>query len=220
MIILFGAQKGGTGKSTLAQNVAVALAREGRDIVLLDTDVQGTTAKWMARRRSIETVKSIHCLQARGNLIDPVRDLAARYGDVVIDVCGADRDELRTGMLVADQLVVPVQPSQADLETMPHIGELVSGAKGINPGLQACALVSRAPVGRKNTDADDAREFLADSAPQLRVMDSVIYERSPYREAQRMGLGVLEYPRWTKARVEVATLVKELFNVEVQRHTA
>ncbi len=78
MIILFGAQKGGTGKSTLAQNVAVALAREGRDIVLLDTDVQGTTAKWMARRRSIETVKSIHCLQARGNLIDQITILESR----------------------------------------------------------------------------------------------------------------------------------------------
>lgn len=38
MIVLFGGEKGGTGKSTLATNLAVWLARQGRDVLLVDTD--------------------------------------------------------------------------------------------------------------------------------------------------------------------------------------
>ena len=49
MILLLGGEKGGTGKSTLATNLAAWLAVAGRDVILVDTDVQRTAAHWVDR---------------------------------------------------------------------------------------------------------------------------------------------------------------------------
>ena len=53
MILLLGGEKGGTGKSTLATNLAAWLAVQGRDVILVDTDVQRTAANWVDRRNQI-----------------------------------------------------------------------------------------------------------------------------------------------------------------------
>ena len=45
-IVLFGGEKGGTGKTTLATNMAAMLALQGKDVLLLDTDRQGTASFW------------------------------------------------------------------------------------------------------------------------------------------------------------------------------
>ncbi|QIQ74813.1 Iron-sulfur cluster carrier protein (plasmid) [Pseudomonas coronafaciens] len=50
MILLLGGEKGGSGKSCLAQNLAVWLQARGGDVLLLDADPQGTTADWAAER--------------------------------------------------------------------------------------------------------------------------------------------------------------------------
>ncbi|OTG87931.1 AAA family ATPase, partial [Acinetobacter sp. ANC 3832] len=50
MIILIGGEKGGSGKSCLAQNLAVYLQQKNHDILLLDADPQGTTTDWVKER--------------------------------------------------------------------------------------------------------------------------------------------------------------------------
>lgn len=47
MIILVGGEKGGAGKSCLAQNLAVYLQKKNRDVLLLDADPQGTTNEFL-----------------------------------------------------------------------------------------------------------------------------------------------------------------------------
>ena len=49
-IILIGGEKGGTGKTTLAVNIAAARARDGHDVLLVDTDPQGSASYWAAAR--------------------------------------------------------------------------------------------------------------------------------------------------------------------------
>ena len=51
MIILIGSEKGGVGKSTLATNLATALALKGSDIILVDADRQSTSANWSQDRK-------------------------------------------------------------------------------------------------------------------------------------------------------------------------
>ena len=50
MNILIASAKGGVGKSTLATNLAVYLAHEGEDVMLLDADLQATSKRWADRR--------------------------------------------------------------------------------------------------------------------------------------------------------------------------
>lgn len=57
MILLLGGEKGGSGKSCLAQNLAVWLQARGGDVLLLDADPQGTTADWAAERADQDDLK-------------------------------------------------------------------------------------------------------------------------------------------------------------------
>jgi len=76
-IVLFGGEKGGTGKTTLATNMAAMLALKGRDVLLLDTDRQGTASFWATIREDTEIEPRIPCVQKFG------KGLAARPGGQV-----------------------------------------------------------------------------------------------------------------------------------------
>ena len=51
-VITVAQQKGGSGKTTLAVNLAVALAGQGYSVALLDTDPQGSMGRWFMARRA------------------------------------------------------------------------------------------------------------------------------------------------------------------------
>ena len=105
-IVLFGGEKGGTGKTTLAINTAAMLAREGKDVLLLDTDRQGTASFWAVVREESETEPRISCVQKFGKgLAAQVRDLAGRYDEIIIDAGGRDSMELRYGLGVCSSKV-------------------------------------------------------------------------------------------------------------------
>ena len=76
MIILVGGEKGGSGKSCLAQNLAVYLQANNRDILLLDADPQGTTTDWIKERDENSKVESIPSVQAAGNIRQILLDLS------------------------------------------------------------------------------------------------------------------------------------------------
>lgn len=95
-IIVFGGEKGGTGKTTLATNIAAMLARQGKDVLLLDTDRQGTASFWATVREEEAVEPRVACVQKFGKgLPAQVRDLAERYDEIVIDAGGRDSMELR-----------------------------------------------------------------------------------------------------------------------------
>ena len=212
MIVLIGGEKGGTGKSTVATNLAVWLAREGRDVLLLDADIQATSKRWVDRRNERdEQLPVVHCAQALGDVFKPSRDYAQRYQEVVIDAGGRDSKELRTAMVAADFLYVPIQASQPDLETMDHVNELVALARGMNPNLRAFALISRAPSNPMINEVQEAQGFLADFA-ELHMASTFIRDRKIYRDAMLEGRGVVEMHN-SQARAEIQLLGQEIYGV-------
>jgi chromosome partitioning protein len=212
MILLIGAEKGGVGKSTIASNLAVHLAREGVDVVLLDTDTQATCARFVARRHEVAAGPDLHCVQRTGDVAPALRDLSTRYQVVIVDAGGRDSKELRTAASVADLLLTPVRASQADLETLPKVDELVGLARAFNPELQAYAVLSMAPTNPVIREVDDARELLADF-DQLRLADTVIRDRKVYRDALLAGRGVVELDNG-QAKAEIQLLAQEFFETE------
>jgi chromosome partitioning protein len=117
MILLVGSQKGGAGKSTIATNLAAEYARQGSDVVLVDADVQRSSARWHADREAAGLTPAIACIEKLGNISGTLNDLDGRYGVVIVDVAGKDSKEMRTGMVVAHKMIVTVRPSQFDLDT-------------------------------------------------------------------------------------------------------
>jgi chromosome partitioning protein len=212
MIVLFGGEKGGTGKSTLATNLAVWLARQGRDVLLVDTDLQRTASHWVDRRNALNGLATVHCAERHGNVFHALRDLVKRYDEVVVDAGGRDSEELRTALVGVHKVYVPLKASQPDLETSLHMNELVKLARGMNPTLQASAIISMAPTNPVINEAREAMELLSE-LHELVLSQAIVRERKVYRDAIAEGRGVLEMDN-EKAIAEVEALGKEIYGVE------
>ena len=206
-IILIGGEKGGSGKSTTATNLAVFLKIEGFDVMLLDADKQATSTKWVGRRNDAG-YPEIHSAQKLGDIYKAAIDLGSRYQFVIIDAGGRDSRELRTGMVAADVLYIPIKASQADLETLPVVDELVSLSRGMNPGLKVRTLLCMAPTNERIKEVEDAQALLTDF-PELPLSGCIIRERKIYRDALLLGKGVVEMKNGD-ARGEIQLLGQEI----------
>ncbi len=208
MILLIGSQKGGAGKSTIAVNLCAEFARQGLDVCLVDADNQRSSARWHADREESGITPAIACVEKLGNLRETLLDLDGRYGIVVVDVAGKDSKEMRTGMTAAQKMVVTVRPSQFDLDTLPHMSELVEQAQEFNPDLDVRVLLTQAPTNPNGSERTDAGEYLTDY-PGLKSLQTVVYERKAYRDVIGEGKGVVEWNN-PKASAEIKELAAEL----------
>ena len=211
MIVLIGGEKGGTGKSTIATNLAAYLADRGDDVILLDADSQGTAARWIERRNnSHPELPKVHCVQKTGDIFETIRDLATRYQQVIIDAGGRDAEELRSGMVAAQKLYAPLKASQPDLETTVNINQLVKLARSLNRNLKAYAVISMAPTHPAITEVEEALELLQ-KLPELELSRAFIRERKVFRDAMVEGKGVIECKNG-KAKAELQLLAQEIYD--------
>ena len=158
MIILIGSEKGGVGKSTLATNFSVYLTLLGKDVILVDADKQRTSSNWADDRRK-SNLPIVESVSKYDNIRHTVKDLQKRYEYVIVDAQGRDSIELRTGLLSANICITPVQPSQADLDTIYKMVNITQTAKETNEELKTYSIISRAP--NTSTEITEARQCLS-----------------------------------------------------------
>lgn len=188
MIILVGGEKGGTGKSTLATALAAMRARRGHDVLLVDADPQGTSTIWAEERAAREISPAIRSVSKVGKTFtQDVRDLAARYEDVIIDAGGRDSRELRGGLVLADRFYTPLQPSAADAWTLDRVEDLVDQARALNGRLRAFVVLTRSFTNPNIPETEDALQVLKEYE-LLAFSGVVIHERVAYRRALGFGM--------------------------------
>ena len=214
-IILVGGEKGGTGKTTIATNLATLRAIAGRDVLLVDTDPQGSASGWSLTRNEAGITPRVASIQKFGKgLAHELDDLATRYQDIIVDAGGRDSVELRAAMTRAELLVSPLQASQFDLWTLKNLDELVQQAEGLNPRLKTLLVISRGPTHHQVTDAQDAAELVSDYA-NFNLAKTIIRDRTIYRRAAGLGQGVIEFAEQNdKATSEIQELYNEVFGNE------
>lgn len=189
--ILCGQQKGGVGKSTLAGNIAVGLATHGHRVIIIDTDKQQTCVKWGSRRKLANhkpEVQFATLLAKKGGnqeFIDTFKGLEAsqNFDFCIIDAGGRDNPELRLSMFVADVLIAPCLPSQADIESLEEfdavVGEVLTG----NPGLKCMTVLNKANRGLNfSHEIKLARDAIAEM-DHLSDCSEVVTERPNFRSA-------------------------------------
>lgn len=208
-VILVASQKGGTGKTTTTVNIAAELSRLGHDVLIVDCDKSVQSAStWAQDRTQDDSLPRIHAVQKTGNVRETLIDLRGRYDYVIVDAPGHDSQEMRTAMTVADLMIIPVRPSQLDLDTIPGMAELVQAAQDMNPKLKAVALLTQVPTYSSATEEDEAKDFMLDF-PQIPRIDGALKIRKAYRDSIPAGRGVIETAN-TSAKAEVQVLVKEI----------
>lgn len=213
-VLLIGSEKGGVGKSTITTNIAVEVNRRTTQIIIIDTDPQQTSLNWVERRNeSIEknTINGskISCVFKDGNIKDIVHDFVTKYDLVLIDASGRDSKSLRTGLAVADKFLCPIRASQADLETLPHICQLIDTARDFNENLVSKAVISCASTNPSVNEAKQAKGLLDNFSDYLTLLQTIVMDRKVYRDALLQGAGVVELNN-DKASAEIIDLVNEL----------
>jgi chromosome partitioning protein len=213
MILLIGGEKGGTGKTTLALNLAVLCALDNKDVLFLDTDRQGSANIWATTRAKEKLGPTITCISKFGEgLAEEVSRLASKFDDIIIDAGGRDTVELRQAMLAAEKQLIPARPSQFDIESLGKMDSLVRDCRGFNPRLQALVVINCAPTNPNMSDVEDMSDVLEDLSA-LTLLSSVVRDRVAFRRSIVDGKGVVEMtPGDEKAVFEITKLYKEVFN--------
>src|SRR5438477_417175 len=119
MIIVSGGTKGGSGKTTLATNLAVMRSRDGFDVLLIDADDQESATDFtMVRNERIPEGAGYTSIKLTGAAVrtETLR-LRKKYDDIIIDVGGRDTANQRAALSVADILLVPFKPRSLDVWT-------------------------------------------------------------------------------------------------------
>ena len=213
MIITVGNTKGGVGKTTLALNLAIARARDGRDVWLVDGDRQATALTTVAVRAQAGQRPAIACSSypEGRTLRSQVEHQARKYDDVIIDAGGRDSTSLRAALVLTDLLVAPLQPRSYDVWALDDVASLVDEARAVRDGLQACAVLNCADPGERGRDNAAAAAAVAE-VPQLDCLAAPIRRRKAFASAAGAGLSVLEHrPRDRRAVAELEALVSLVF---------
>jgi chromosome partitioning protein len=210
MILTVGNTKGGVGKTTLAVNLAILRAEQGRDVLLVDGDEQGSASLFSQLRADLVGSTGYTAVGLHGSAVrTQVRQLAPNYDDVVIDVGGRDTGSLRAALTVSDVLLVPVQPRSFDIWAIDQVAVLVAEAREINQKLRALAFLNAADAQGK--DNAEAREALADIAG-IQTLEVMVVRRKAFPNAAAQGRGVSEVQaRDPKAIEEIAALSRAAF---------
>jgi chromosome partitioning protein len=214
MILVCGGIKGGVGKTTLSTNLAVMRSAQGKDVLLIDADDQGTASDFTAVRTETlgEQGAGYTSIKLHGGAVrTEALKLAPKYDDVVIDVGGRDTAGQRAALSVATVYIIPFLPGSFDVWTLDSVAELVAEARPFNPDLKAICIINRADSqGKDNTEA----ATIAQETAGLDYLDAPLGNRKAFRSAAAQGLAVTEVkPTDSKAIAEMKRLYQYLFDL-------
>lgn len=206
MITLIASLKGGTGKSTVNFNLAVWLAVNKHQVEIFDLDPQRTLTDVLDIRREegyLPDVKLSHDLEE-------LNPKALSGVEALVDVGTADMEALHHAIAVADRIVVPVPPSQADVWSTQRFLQMVKQGRKDSGLPETFGFINRADTHlfvRETEETAEALEMLPGIAP----LKTRLYQRTAFRRSFSEGLAVFEMQPMSKAARELKGLGEELY---------
>ncbi len=205
MITVIGSLKGGSGKSTLTFNLAVWLEMAEAEVLVVDADPQATLSD-VAEVRMEEGYEPVLNLKDASALS---RKKLQGYDEVLIDVGTSDIGAMKLALALADRVVIPVPPSQADIwSTQRFLKFLDDVVDGERPEL--LSFINRADTHRAIRESDEAAAALI-ALPGIRYIKHRLCQRTVFRRSFSEGLAVYELDPRGKGSKEFYALIAALY---------
>ncbi|RDC58784.1 AAA family ATPase [Adhaeribacter pallidiroseus] len=211
MIYTIGGIKGGTGKTTVATNLVVWLAKKGKDVLLVDADEQESATDFTTfREDTLQGEIGYTAVKLTGSgLHTQITKLKSKYDHIVIDSGGRDTVSQRAALVSSDIVLIPFQPRSFDFWTITKVQNLLSEIRAVKPvELKAFVFLNRADV--RSADNRDAAEALSQTEG-INFINMQLGNRKAFANAAGQGLSVIELnPPDEKANTELNALFTEL----------
>ena len=199
------AQKGGTGKTTLAVCLAVAAELAKKRVLIIDFDPQASACKWADRRQG-EGIVAIDAQPARlANALKKAQESGIDL--TIIDTPGKSEQSALAAAEHADLIIVATRPQIYDLETIPDTKRIIDMAGG-KPAIIVFTQVpppSHEGVSGRYQDAAKAVENYG-----IPVCADYVCARVDFGDAANHGQSPIEYHPDSRAAVEIKQLYKSI----------
>ncbi|WP_297511033.1 ParA family partition ATPase [uncultured Caulobacter sp.] len=207
MIVALLNQKGGVGKSTLALNLAGHWAAQGRRVTVIDADPQGSALDWAQARGHAGLARTFGVVGLpRETLHHEAPELARSADHVIIDGPPRVAALLRSALLAADLVIIPVQPSPLDGWASAEMLRLLEEARVYRPGLRARFVLNRCAARTVTARETKAALALQDTAALRRT----IGQRVIFAQAMAVGRVAAEVEPDGPAAAEIAAVGAEI----------
>ena len=211
MIVSILNQKGGSGKTTIATNIARALQIGGSKVLLVDADPQGSARDWAVANE--EQPVPVIALDRPQLLKNDIKMISEPYDWTVVDGAPQLQEMAASCISASDIILIPVQPSPYDIWACSDLVDTIKARQALTDNGQPKAFFVVSRMIQGTSLADDIVETLKDY--ELDSLKNMTVQRQIYAKSAVSGLSVMDAESGGKAADEIMAIVEELKSIEL-----
>ncbi|WP_416830175.1 ParA family protein [Helicobacter ganmani] len=208
-------EKGGSGKTTFAINLATKLNEQGKCLVI-DLDPQKSISAFLSFREEKKMpfdFKNSHS----GELQELIKQAKKSYQNIVIDTGGRDSTEMRGAMIYSDICIIPTIPNGLDVVVLSKMLDYLKEAEKINRNLKGVVAIIKATTNPfLQYKIGEFQDFIkSKNENDFFLLKNIIFEREALKEAILQGKGIVEagIKNSKRAKEDFLKVFKELMEV-------
>lgn len=190
-IFVVTSPKQDSGKSTLAMNLTEYLRLQARTLYI-DTDDDKQNFEWVALHRTGFGFEHISLKDHPDELMRRVEQVKTQYDDIVIDIAGHDSYALRSVLMRADKLIIPMSAEAEEQEMYTEMLQLAISVAQFNTQLKVYEILMRVPQQIEITQIEANQNFLK-AIPGAHFLNTIIYKDEAFDDAKNLGCSIWEH---------------------------